>query len=364
MRKKVYYILIPVSFALMSWGYQAHYLINARISFSFNEEMEQFLPWAPILEEHGADADKRKPYTPGESIKHYIDIDNYPGFLNEGCIPHSLDSVISIYGSEFVYDQGILPWATLATFDSLTQCFVRRDWNKAVLFAADLGHYVADGHMPLHITANYNGGLSGNYGIHSRFESTMINTYIQQISYTGDSIHFIYNVQDYIFNYIYENYVYVDSIIAADNYAQNLTGNSSSTQYTEALWQQTQHFTIPLFKKSSNTIASLMYTAWCLAGKPLINNSGTRTLQTRDAFIVFPNPSNGNIHISLGDNLKDKGTVSLYNQDGQGIQNAFTPNLSIDFPDYQLISKKLQQGIYFVVVENKGNKIVKKVVVL
>jgi hypothetical protein len=40
--------------------------------------------------------------------------------------------------------------------------------------AADIGHYVADMHQPLHLTRNYNGQLTGNYGIHARYEGQMI----------------------------------------------------------------------------------------------------------------------------------------------------------------------------------------------
>ena len=77
----------------------------------------------------------------------------------------------------FVIDQGVLPWATQITYDSLVNCFTRFDWAKAVLFASDLGHYVGDAHNPLHITRNYNGQYSGNYGVHSRYESGMINAF-------------------------------------------------------------------------------------------------------------------------------------------------------------------------------------------
>lgn len=121
--------------------------------------MSQFNVWVSLLAEHASDADIRKAWDPTEGPKHYIDIDNYPEFLNTGHIPTTLDSVIALHGNDFVYDNGILPWATLTTFDSLQACFEREDWDNAVLFAADLGHYIADGHMPMHITRNYNGQL-------------------------------------------------------------------------------------------------------------------------------------------------------------------------------------------------------------
>ena len=76
-----------------------------------------------MLASHASDADDRKPYTPGESHKHYIDIDNYSDFINHGRIPQTYDSAVMVYGSYFVSQQGILPWAAEASFDSLRNCF-------------------------------------------------------------------------------------------------------------------------------------------------------------------------------------------------------------------------------------------------
>lgn len=53
-----------------------------------------------------------------------------------------------------------LPWAILIAVDSLTNQFRRRDWQKAMLTAADVGHYVSDGHMPLHLARNYDGQIN------------------------------------------------------------------------------------------------------------------------------------------------------------------------------------------------------------
>ena len=75
--------------------------------------------------------------------------------------------------------------------------------------------YVADGHMPLHITRNYNGQYSGNHGIHSRYESNMIDEFENEISYDGQEIHCINDVRNYVFTYLYQNYTYVDSILLA-----------------------------------------------------------------------------------------------------------------------------------------------------
>jgi hypothetical protein len=263
----------------MSWGYGGHYKINTNAALSFNTEMVQFHDWVSALASHASDADERKAWDASEGPKHYIDIDLYPEFLANGSIPQDFDSVLDIHGHEFVYGAGILPWATLVTYDSLTESIRRLDWDKAVLFAADLGHYVADGHMPLHITMNYDGQYTGNDGIHSRYESSMINSYNSQIIYDGDAISFIPDVQQYVFNYLYQNYVYVDSVLNADTYAKSINSNVYSNEYKQALWQKTGAYTTMLFSNASHALAELIYSAWTEAGKPSL---------TAHAFIFAP----------------------------------------------------------------------------
>ena len=150
--------LLAIFFFCSGWGSGGHRKINEHAPASFPSSMT-FLKagWTVLLADHGSDADKRKSWDPTEGPKHYIDIDDYPEFLLNGKIPQSYDSVCALHSESFVTDKGILPWATLITFDSLRNCFERLDWDNAGLFAADLGHYVADGHQPLHITRNYDG---------------------------------------------------------------------------------------------------------------------------------------------------------------------------------------------------------------
>ncbi|GAB4318093.1 MAG: hypothetical protein Kow00127_10040 [Bacteroidales bacterium] len=272
-------ILLALLLLLASWGWQGHYMINHRAELSYNQEMMQFYDWSQLLAEHASDADERKAWDPDEGPKHYIDIDNYPEFVSTGAIPQDWDQVIATHGSSFVYDQGILPWATRTTFDSLREAFQREDWDQAILFAADLGHYVADGHMPLHITRNYNGQYTGNNGIHGRYESDMVNAFAGEIYYGGMPVTYIEDPQDFIFGYLYENYQYVDSVIMADDYAQAVSGSTGSQEYLNALWEKTGNFTTRLFRWSSYRLACLIYTAWVDAGSPLISG-------------VFPWPEN------------------------------------------------------------------------
>ena len=258
--------IIILTLILCGWGQTGHNIINKNAVLSFPPQMNEFLSWSDQLALHASDADNRKSADPTEAPKHYIDIDSYPEFVSTGRISQDYDSVVTAHGESFVIGEGILPWAIITTYDTLEKCFERRDWNKAVLVAADLGHYVADSHQPLHITKNYNPG-----GLHSRYETGMIDRYQAQIVYSGDSVQFVQNIPDFVFSTIYSNYIYVDSVINADVKAKAVNSDTRSDAYYQALWNITGSFTVKLFKSASYKLACLIYTAWVNAGSPLIS---------------------------------------------------------------------------------------------
>ncbi|MGD0712379.1 MAG: T9SS type A sorting domain-containing protein [Bacteroidales bacterium] len=271
--KKIFilFLLGGISVLFISWGVEGHYWINHNASESFPASMSSYMVWTDSLANHGSDADDRKSWDPNESKRHYIDIDNYAEFNSTGHISSNYDSVVALHGSSFVTTNGILPWATKTMYDSLVLALQLHDWRHAMLHASDLGHYVGDGHQPLHITKNYDGSTSSQSGIHSRYETTMVGDYLSSLDvYPGDSVHVVTDVQKYIFDYLYIDYMYVDSIFAADDYAQGIAGNSTSAQYYQALFNKTGAFTLMLWHNASHSLAELMYTAWVQAGSPIL----------------------------------------------------------------------------------------------
>jgi hypothetical protein len=130
------------------WGSEGHRKINENAPASLPHSM-QFLKasWTILLADHASDADLRKEWEPAtEPPRHFLNIDDYPEFMENGKIPQDFDSIVALHGISFVLNKGILPWATIVAFDSLKNCFQRMDWEMAGLWASDLGHYVADGH--------------------------------------------------------------------------------------------------------------------------------------------------------------------------------------------------------------------------
>lgn len=59
---------------------------------------------------------------------------------------------------------GIVPWYVVKELEMLTSAFKKATSASELL--CDLGHYVADAHVPLHTTENYNGQKTNQIGIH------------------------------------------------------------------------------------------------------------------------------------------------------------------------------------------------------
>lgn len=287
--------LFVVAREIFGWGSVGHSLINRNSTKHFPPEMAGYHLWAEFLAQHASDADYRKGSDPTEGNKHFIDVDNYQEFFT-GNFPYSIDTLIARYGWDYVWQQGILPWATKNTLDSLTSALQRRDWDRAKLLAADLGHYVADGHQPLHITRNYDGQFTGQRGIHSRYETQMINRYQSSFTFSTEPITYVQNPIEFIFNYLFESYSYLDDVLRADSIAKAIAGNTSSETYYLHLWNNSSTFTKYLFQKASNRLGSLIYTAWINAGSPALPQTLVEELSlipTR--FILYqnyPNPFN------------------------------------------------------------------------
>ncbi|HAQ21251.1 MAG TPA: hypothetical protein DCR40_18770 [Prolixibacteraceae bacterium] len=265
-----YSFLFILLVGLCSWGEKAHRKINSSCVEFFPKELKHLKAWAVMLGDHGSDADKRKREDKTEFVRHFIDIDNYEDFNNKHRIVENFKMACRKYGKEKVKKEGTLPWATDSTYRALVQDLKLGDWNRAALTAANLGHYVGDGFMPLHIAANYDGQLTGQTGIHRRYEETMIDRNMGEIQFKNSTCRKIKGVQSYIFNYLYTNHSNIDLILHADSSAYEVAEKQYNEVYYKNLWDKTNIFTVRLLEESSKVTATLIYSAWVEAGKPKI----------------------------------------------------------------------------------------------
>ena len=268
----VFVILSIIIFSAQSsfpWGAEGHKMINKMAVDYFPPEMKAFKKWQDYLSEHAPDPDTRKEFDKTEAPKHFIDIDFYKEFL-AGKMIENEDSLIAEYGKTEVVKTGILPWATLETFKELTKAFKEHNKDEAQKLAADLGHYVADGHQPMHTVLNYNGQLTDQKGVHARYEITMVDEHLQELedSFQPVPAPFIKDPLNFIFNYISNSNSVGGILFEADNFAFKESGSRKSNEYYRLMWFRTGYITEVQFNRAAEDFASLVYTAWVNAGKP------------------------------------------------------------------------------------------------
>lgn len=269
MTKKIFilFIILPLTL-ILSWGREGHFLIARYAVQNLPKEMEYFKQWEDYIVKHSIDADNRKEIV-GEDVKHFIDIDFYEEYFS-GSVIHDKNQLVKKYGDSIVNSTGVLPWATVTTYDNLVQAFKEKNRDKVLILASDLAHYVADGHQPMHTILNYDGQLSGQKGIHKRYETEMVERYKDEIVNSGlkDSLNIISNPLEFVFNYIIESNSYDPVIFSADNFAYQYTGSRKSEDYYKLLWFKTKHVTFNRINAASNALSVLYYSAWASAGKP------------------------------------------------------------------------------------------------
>jgi hypothetical protein len=340
------------------WGSTGHKIINSNITQCFPPSMSFLDSWSAGLTAHASDADNRKSSDPTESPKHFIDIDAYPEFVTYGFISQSYDSMVQKHTLTTVVKNGTLPWAIQWTEDSLRVAFQQLNWNKAMLFAADLGHYVGDGHQPLHCTQNYDGGMTNQNGVHSRYETALVGQFQNLIVYTNDSASYVGNISNYVFDFIYLSNKDVDTVLFGDSVAHAVAGSTSGTVYLQKFWDLCGYQIIQLMKTASKSVADLIYTAWIDAGSPNPNVSSVNDKQISPSsfnlYQNYPNPFNPATSIKFS--IAERGNVKLDVFDVNGRKVAELLNGEKEPGNYEISfdASKLSSGVYFYELRSAG----------
>lgn len=156
------------------WGFVAHKQINRLAVFTLPPEMFGFYKKnIDYITENAINADQRRYAVKEEAPKHFIDLDNYTDSVRVKLSTYSWKEATEKIGENTLYAHGIVPWHINAVKYQLTEAFKKRDIRRILSLSADIGHYIADAHVPLHTTKNYNGQLSNQVGIHGFWESRL-----------------------------------------------------------------------------------------------------------------------------------------------------------------------------------------------
>jgi len=259
----------------LSWGAWAHQFITRKaVALMPAECRHYFVAREDSLVAHSIDPDLWRKTDPDEGRNHYIDLDLLDSFPYAN-IPRNLDAAAKKYGMEQIYKAGLLPWRIAAVQDSLVFAMQQRDSRAVFRYLTALAHYIEDAHMPLHTVSNYNGQLSGNDGIHSRYETEMVVKFKSAIAgeVQPDSAQQLAKPIDAVFSWILSSTVWADNLLLADTHARvpgKVYGDDADfdDRYYRALFSETGDFTVLQLSRAATAVASAWYTAWQMAGRP------------------------------------------------------------------------------------------------
>jgi hypothetical protein len=286
-------VLVLTCNKLFSWGFYAHKQINYYAVFLLPPEMlVLYKPNIGFLSDHAVDPDKRRYAVAAEGARHYIDIDHY-GVYPFDSLPRTWINALKKYDKDTLQKYGIVPWHIQTMLFRLTAAFKEKDQVKILKLSADIGHYIADSHVPLHVCSNHNGQLTNQQGIHGFWESR-----IPELL-AATSWDFMLGKAGYITNPVTFTWARVlESAAAADSVLRierELTTRFSadqkysfeprngqvirqySTHYSLAYNEQLNNMVERRMRQSIAAVASFWYTAWVNAGQPdlkqLVNKS-------------------------------------------------------------------------------------------
>ena len=285
------------------WGFYAHRKINYYSIFMLPPEMMVlYKPHADFLMEHSVDPDKRRYAVAAEGSRHYIDLDRYGKYPFDS-LPKKWNDAVAKYSEDTLNAHGIVPWWIQTMLYRLTDAFKEKNQAKILKLSAEIGHYIADAHVPLHANSNYNGQFTDQKGIHGFWESRVPELLAEKDPTTVGwdffigKAEYIKNPGDFIWARVLESATASDTVL---KYEKELSTSFSPDQKYSfedrnglTIRQYSSAFSIAYNEKLNGmierrmrqsifAIASFWYTAWINAGQPDLTKLTNKEFSAED----------------------------------------------------------------------------------
>ncbi len=269
---------------LSSWGFLVHKTVHQLAVYQLPVEMTPFF-YANIekLVYDAARPDTRRNTDSSEAPKHFIDIEGF----GENAIrkmPVEWEKAVYLYSKDSLVKYGYVPYQVQFSKQQLTAAFRNKNKDSIIFYAADLGHYIADAHVPLHTTINYDGQLTDQKGLHSLWESMIPELEIGTYNlFTRHKAKYLNKPGESIWKAIRKAYNLLPEMLAkekeltlkftdAEKFRIQMRRGKESKSYTTSFAKAyaaalKNSINIQLLS-SSELIADFWFTSWVDAGKP------------------------------------------------------------------------------------------------
>ena len=262
-----------------AWGFDAHKFIMERAIALLPAEVR------PLFEKHRAtliersidpDTWRTAGFAHEEDPNHFLDLD-WQGFgpYPFNGLPRDYTAAVAKFGRNRMREMGTLPWAVEERYGALRRAFAdypRRGafgQNDIVFFSAWLAHYVADAHVPFHAVINYDGQLTGQNGVHARFESTTFERFRERLIIAPKPMAAISNPRDFAFTTLLQSNQLVAPILKADLDAI-AARDVYDDAYYEAFFTANRGVLERRLNEAIAATAAMITGAWEAAGKPAL----------------------------------------------------------------------------------------------
>lgn len=285
MKKTLFLALALLAYVpCFCWGFWAHQKINYYAVFLLPPDMMAFYkPNIEFIAEHAVDPDKRRYAVADEGPRHFIDIDYY-GKYPYTELPRNYNDAVAKFSEDTVKAYGIVPWHVQTMLYRLTDAFKEKNYSKILKNSTELGHYIADAHVPLHATMNHNGQYTNQKGIHAFWESRVPELLAEkQFDFFIGKADYIKNPGEFIWARVLESALAADSVLRFERILTNEFRDDQKFSFEDRngvlIRQYSSAFTIAFnnkldgmierrMRQSIYAIASFWYTAWVNAGQP------------------------------------------------------------------------------------------------
>jgi len=286
---------IIVILLLSSWGFFAHKKINHYAVFALPAKLAKFYKSnIDVITEKAVDPDKRCFTDSAEGPRHFIDIDDYREDRQVDSIPVHWSQAKEKFKERELLKNGIVPWQINFTYQKLVKAFQIKDYKRIIKHSAELGHYIADAHVPLQTTKNFNGQVTDQVGIHAFWESRLPEMFSEKYNLLVGQAKYIDDPLEEAWRIIRESNVLVDSVlnIEADLSRQFKSSQKSSfiERNNQLVWTYSDNYATSYHKamngmverrmrKTILRVASYWYSAWLESGQPDLSNIEKITIE-------------------------------------------------------------------------------------
>jgi len=275
-------ILVGVVMLCSSWGFFAHKKINRLAVFTLPPAMAGFYKKnIEYITESAVNPDRRRYAIPEEAPRHYIDLDDY-GDSAIYKLPRYWSDAVKQFGEDSLNAHGIVPWHIYRVYNQLKDAFLVKDPDRILHLSADLAHYIADAHVPLHTTKNYDGQLTDQIGIHGFWESRLPELFFDDYEFFVGKASHISDVQLTVWRVVMKSNQAVDSVLRFEKLLFEESGGKKfnfetkgkqtvkvvSEEYASRYHEMLSGMVERQFRASVKMTGDIWYTAWVDAGQP------------------------------------------------------------------------------------------------